>query len=124
MTGRGESVPLYFGCFYGVGHGFHHRNGMSATYKTDTPTPWGYGVEALAPGRSQGSAALHHKGGWTALAVDDFTVDRRPNSKSVFLFPEVLGFDDAVAAAREHFPDIAKRVGRMSDIGRSDGAPT
>jgi hypothetical protein len=114
----GESVPLYFGCYYNEpGHGFHHRNGMAATYKAPAPTPWGYGVESLAPERGQGQAALHHKAGWTALAVDDFTVDDRPGSKSVFCFPEVLGFDDALSAAREHFPSIVERIGRVVDSG-------
>lgn len=106
-------VPLYFGCWRDLGHNFHTADGRSAVYRSGPPTPWGYGVEKLPPqaSKAQGDAAVHHKDGWTALAIHDYTVDSRGNSKSVFCFPEVLGFDDAWAAAREHFPTIATRVG-------------
>lgn len=121
-----RTVPLYFGCWDGVGHGFHYTSGRSADYRSPDgrlafdkpPTPWGYGVERLSPhGSEQGVGLLHHKDGWTALAVDDFTVDSRGNSKSVFCEPAILTWEEAIAAAREHFPRIAQRVGSMVHSG-------
>lgn len=56
-----------------------------------------------------GVAALHHKDGWTALAFWDNTGDSRGNSNSNFFFDETLDFEAAVAAAREHFPELFER---------------
>lgn len=118
----GVVEPVYFGCWGGTGHFFRGvggkevqyeraRGGQEAVHRKE-PTPWGYGVERLAPHTMvQGAAALHHKDGWTALAIDDFTVDSRGNSKSVFCFPEILDYDQASAKAVELFPQIAKRLG-------------
>lgn len=118
----GVVEPVYFGCWGGIGHYFRGVGGTDVEYERGRggtaavhrrpPTPWGYGVENLAPHSTvQGAALLHHKDGWTALAIDDFTVDHRGNSKSVFCFPEILDFDQASAKARELFPRIAKRLG-------------
>lgn len=63
----------------------------------------------MAPAQ-QGKAAIHHKDGWTALAIHDFTVDSRPNSNSVFLFKDALDFQGIVLAAREAFPKIMRRI--------------
>ena len=130
------SIPLYFGCWSSVGHFFHRTDGSSADYGpmpipkpkagerfrlAGPPTPWGHGVERLPPNSNrQGAALLHHLDGWTALAVDDYTIDNRPNSKSVFCFPAVLNLDEALAAAAEHFPKIVKRIGPIAALA----APT
>lgn len=120
--------PVYFGCWGRTGHGFYEVDGRTATYKSPPPTPWGYGVENLTPKASskQGAARLVHQDGWTALAAHDYTIDGRPGSKSVFCFPELLGADEAVATAAEHFPQVVKRVGPLtvveSDNGRSTDA--
>lgn len=119
----GVIEPVYFGCWNSTGHFFFGVGGKSVTYERARggreavhrrePSPWGrgYEVEKLAPGtKVQGTAALHHKNGWTALAIDDFTVDSRGNSKSVFCFPEILDFDEASEKARQLFPHITKRL--------------
>ena len=122
-------TALYFGCWNSVGHFFYDVHGKDAGQKphpnqegvapgrvrvTAVPTPWGYGVEKLAPNHrppgGQGDALLHHKDGWTALAVDDFTIDSRGNSKSVFCFDEILTFDEAVQRALDEFPAIVRRI--------------
>lgn len=117
-------APVYFGCWNSTGHGFHLADGTDPGYERgrggadsihrQEPSPWGphCTVEKLAPHTMvQGTAALHHKDGWTALAIDDFTIDHRGNSKSVFCFPEILDFEQASAKARELFPHITQRLG-------------
>ena len=113
---------LYFGCWDSVGHGYHRPDGSTPWHNrgdaTDV-TPWGWGVEKLSPHTmTQGLAALHQLDGWTALAVDDFTVDGRGNSKSVFLFHDTLDFDQALFWAAEKFPRIFKRVGPITEAGK------
>lgn len=99
------NVPklYYFGCYGGTGHYMHdvHMNRDWEFCKTNT---WGYHVDGgLAPGSEaknankykdpeytnhynrEGSAKLHHKDGWTALAWWDRSVDSRPGSNSVIL---------------------------------------
>jgi hypothetical protein len=53
---------------------------------------------------------VHHKNGWTALAMPDRTGDGRGNSHSVFLFEEIIGFSASVARARELFGPVVKRI--------------
>jgi hypothetical protein len=106
--------PLYFGCWRQIGHGFHRVGGEHVFGKH---TPWGYGVEDLTPKTCscQGQSALWQKGGWTALAVHDYTVDHRGNSKSVFCFPELIATIDAAwQRARETFPEIVARLDRAN----------
>lgn len=108
---------IYFGCWDREGHGFHLPNGRSATYRrSEDVVPWGYNVERLPPKsiERQGAAALHHKDGWTALAVHDYSVDRRPGSKSVFCFPVVLTFEEALYEAGRTFSEIIARVGQIT----------
>ncbi len=132
--GSGEYGAYYYGCWESQhpGHGLHQKNGRTI-WPARSVCPWTDArLELLAPRTGttisdgaaggkmrQGAALLHHKAGWTALAVDDFTGDSRPNSKSVFVFPEVLGWDDAWAAAREHFPRLAERCGTPFDLSLS-----
>lgn len=57
----------------------------------------------------QGVAWLHHRGGQTALAYWDRSVDRRPYSNSVFFLQGTLTFDQAIDAARSSFPWVFDR---------------
>src|SRR3954464_1419685 len=95
----------YFGCWNSVGHYTHDPKGKHVYSKRGggfypDDQPWEKIDGMLTPGQRndqgrlvydamskehQGEAALHHKDGWTALAIHDFTVDSRPNSNSVFL---------------------------------------
>jgi hypothetical protein len=113
-----EEKAFYFGCLHGVGHGFYLPDGSSATYKKGPPTPWGYDVESLPPKSSgqQGAAAVHHKDGWTALAVHDYTVDSRPGSKSVFCFAADLALDELLFSVGEFFDAIQQRVGEITVV--------
>lgn len=115
MTVAGHKA-VYFGCIGRVGHYFTLPNGTSPKYdKPEDVVPWGYGVEKLTPtaDKTQGAAAIHHKDGWTALAVHDYTVDSRGNSKSVFCFNADLSADELLFSVVEFFPKIEARVGEI-----------
>lgn len=57
-----------------------------------------------------GAAAVHHRDGWTALACHDYSVDSRGASNAVFLFDADLSADRALDEARQHFPQVVKRI--------------
>jgi hypothetical protein len=103
----------YFGAIGDAGHylwteDFGHMRG----FETMQQLPWGYRIYAeLCPSGEQveGVARIHHLAGWTALAFWDRSVDHRPGSNSVFIFRGELTFDDAVARAKEKFPDVWAR---------------
>ena len=59
--------------------------------------------------QAEGKAALHYKGGWTALAFWDRSVDSRPGSNSVFLAEGTHQFEDMVVLAQQSFPSIMQR---------------
>lgn len=105
---------FYFGCFGQPGHGFRNEQ-MRSQWSASEIVPWGWEVDGgLAPriGRAeapQGRAALHHKGGWTALSFWDRSGDSRGNSSSTFLLEGTLTFAEALAEARERFPVLFKR---------------
>jgi hypothetical protein len=103
---------FYFGCWRQAGHYFWSPGMVDRHCIPGPPTPWGYGVESLTPTTTnqQGAAALHHRAGWTALAVHDYTVDRRGNSKSVFCFKGELTFEQAVGKAHQLFPGVMARL--------------
>lgn len=77
--------------------------------------PWGLEVDSgLCPkrvGEREGSAQLHHKAGWTALAFWDRSgYDHRPGCNSCFIAEGTLSFAAMMAAARHHFPLIVARL--------------
>lgn len=107
---------LYFGCIRESGHYMWDARGRKSYH--DIPQPWGYSIDGkLCPpgdpwaknGQPQGSAALHHKDGWTALAFWDRTVDSRPGSNSAFLADETLTFEQLLERAKEAFPQVFAR---------------
>lgn len=116
-----DHAPLFFGCMrpingYGHGHYLFGPDGRSLYGRGPLRQPWGDRIDGtLTPKTTtaQGAAALYHKDGWTALAIHDYTGDHRPGSNSVFFFPTDLTFHAALAAAEEHFPDLARRIGRI-----------
>lgn len=74
------------------------------------PGPWGeLDRGGLYPSEREGEARLHHKDGWTVLCFANRMDDPRPGSHAAFLFHEHLDFEGAVAAMREHFPDVVRR---------------
>jgi hypothetical protein len=72
------------------------------------PLPWRDIDGGLQPRGPDGTALLHHKDGWTALAFPNNSDDNR-GSNSAFFFDAVLDFDEAVEAARQHFPHVVER---------------
>jgi hypothetical protein len=99
---------FYMGCWQRVGH-YLWRPGMEKVrYHEEEPTPWGYsGLDCEHFNTSDW--ALLKKDGWTAVGLEDRSVDSRPNSHSVFAFHADLTVDEAVALARETFPEIFAR---------------
>lgn len=81
-------------------------------------TPWESHDAVLCPGyrgqydngpEVQGAAALHHRGGWTALAFWDRSVDTRGGCNSVFFAEGTYGPEAMVEIARAAFPRIWAR---------------
>lgn len=119
--------PLYFGCYRRPGH-YLWGPGMQRVRSDDLP--WKKLNGELAPPRARpGHAALHHLDGWTALAFWDRSVDSRPGSNSVFLFPDVLDFEEAVIRAVKEFPEVFEQMrcvillGGASRAARSTSHP-
>lgn len=108
----------YFGCVDRAGHYLFTPRG-EVDYARIRSTPWPGGVDgvlcpAAHPWRDnqpEGVAKLHHKDGWTALAFWDRSVDRRPNSNSVFLVDATLTFEQMVVEATANFPKVFARFG-------------
>jgi hypothetical protein len=112
---------VYFGCARGVwghreaGHYAYSPSGRSGGRYGDPIGPWKHVDGTLAPmdgyrrEAPQGHAVLHHKDGWTALSFWDRSGDSRGNSNSNFFFDATLTFEEALAAARERFPDLFAR---------------
>lgn len=95
-----------------VGHTLHDAHGKPL-WQIEKHQPWGLKIDqglcpallnAPDPSGQQGQAALHHLGGWTALAWWDQTGDRRDGSNSVLLAEGVWTTEDMLAFGREHFP--------------------
>lgn len=114
MSETKPAQVLYFGCIGEAGHYLWNHRGRQTTDWASIQ-PWGEEVDGgLAPqdnGERQGEALLHHKGGWTAIAFWDRSVDSRPGSNSAFLVDREVGFDVAVTLAKTNFPAVWARFG-------------
>lgn len=123
-----ERRVLFFGCDGRPGHGWFGPGLSSVSWRHEVRgvCPWDSGgIDAMLAPRTeprqpgdrrvrgeeltQGVAALHHRDGWTALSFWDRTGDSRPNSNSTFVVEGILAFDEVVAVAREHFPQLFAR---------------
>jgi hypothetical protein len=125
-------TAIHFGCWDRVGHFFHDTNGRSLGLDAiRLGLPWDRVDGCLTPGRrdrrgrldheamsmsQQGKASIHHKDGWTALAVHDFTVDSRPGSNTVFFFHADLDQEEVLFSVVEHFPTINRRIGEITVV--------
>lgn len=102
----------YFGTFQDSGHYLWTKRlrKHDFPFRGESPVPWTRLDGKLYDESRQveGECHLHHKDGWTALSFANRTDDSRPGSNSTFFFNAVLGFDQAVAAAREHFPRVTQ----------------
>lgn len=113
------SRAYYFGCWRSAGHYFWTPGPSSVRERyqeTVARLPWDKVDGKLHPSGVQSEAALHHAGGWTALAMADRTVDSRGGSNSVFFFQDVLTFDQALAEARRLFGVVVARIEAAAPI--------
>jgi hypothetical protein len=110
-------IVVYFGCWDRVGHGLHLPGGRRPD--RDDPIlglnnagPFKRLDGTLTPRETtkQSAAAIHHRDGWTALAMHDYTVDHRGASNSAFVMDSDLSFEHAYAHALQAFPGVMKRI--------------
>ena len=117
---------MYFGCGPSdTGHYFWKPDEVRYHVSTHTMLmlcPWGYEVDGtLQPARrTEGRCLLHRRGGWTALAWWDCSMDTRPGSCSAFLMRGEHDFDAMVAAFKESFPWAHARM-KFALVPEEDG---
>lgn len=98
---------IYFGCKGETGH-YLYIDGKRQL--STNIIPWDQVDGVLCPfNRKAGSAKLHHKDGWTALAFWDYSIDKRPGSNSVFFIEGIHGFYHMIQFGKNYFPEIMKR---------------
>lgn len=95
---------------------------------TEGVGPWkGLDTKTLHPARQgsdpTGEAWLTWEDGWTALGIEDRTVDSRPNSHATFAIRGEHMFTEALDIARQHFPEVIARIEKRAPIRHVPGAP-
>ena len=109
---------FYAGCKGQPGHFLWDNKGgrPKHQYGTESPIPWDSWDGKLQPkGGKYGEALIFYKRRttdepmWTAIGFWDSTVDKRPGSCSCFFADSHLSFEDMVADAKEHWPQIFAR---------------
>jgi len=110
------SSPVYFGCR--TGRAGHHAwlPGGFKVRAVGAHDRWLRNRDGMLPpsgvDEEQGACSLSHPYGvFTVLSFWDRSVDRRAGSHSDFALPGLLGFESAVAMAREYFPEVFERLG-------------
>ena len=111
-------APLYFGCWGSSGHflwaanarQMKHVAGLDGPYVPSCPRRCRSYCADMERCQPQGFARLTGETERTILDLWDRTVDARGGSHSLFILPPGLDFAEAVAAAREAFPDIWARL--------------
>lgn len=105
----------YYGCYRDIGHRMLQPRSLVCS-QTELEflhaNPWGVEIDGdlCPPGvQWEGQALIHHKDGWTVLAFWDRSIDSRPNSNSNFLAKGIFDFEQMLALAREHFPEVISR---------------
>lgn len=108
---------LYFGCWdWRLGHYLRTEQGTDIRFDYKTRRWDVIGTAeidgALTPreDRSHGAAKLSHVGGWTILALHDYSRDTRPGSNAALLLRGTHNFDAVLADAREHFAEQVRRI--------------
>ena len=102
----------YYGCKEESGHFLWQPNRITTVpFHQEGLIPWINIDMGLCPQttRKQGVAKIHHKEGWTAIAFWDNSIDTRPGANSVFLYEDLLEYDQMIEAFEEHFPNIYNR---------------
>lgn len=102
-----EPIVMFFGCIGRPGH-YHWRadnEPWSTRRHGEYPHPWG--GNHIDGGIGWG---LHHKGGWTALNLPDFTVDNRGGSHAVLIAEGAMDEADLIERFIAAFPIVARRL--------------
>ena len=108
----------YFGCLNGPGHFlWTSENASYPRNHREELCPWGRKIDGLLTREhGQGVAEMHQTQGWTAITMQDRSVDRRPGSNAAFIAEGEHGFDEMVSLALEHFPRVCARIGPISQV--------
>lgn len=122
---RPDAECFYFGCIDGPGHFFHGQGrgchafreledrlrllfaGLDGTLCWNSPRS--ERDRYARRDEAEGRAFVTHRGGWTALAFWDRSVDRRGACNSVFFVRGTLTFAQIVRVARHRWPNIWSR---------------
>lgn len=102
----------YFGTYLSSGHYLWNTAFTKLWHsRNESPVPWGWALDGtLAPKREvEGEALLHYKDGWTALSFANRTDDSRSGSNATFFFNTILTFEQAVEAAKLHWPRVVNK---------------
>jgi len=106
-----QSEGYYFGCIGRPGHYVFKKNGAKIYNRFSN---WISSMDGkLTPqfGSTEGAALLHHFDGFTILAFHDYSIDKRPGSNSMFIFPGELNFFQMIKYANNKFGQIMERFG-------------
>ena len=127
----------YFGCVDHPGHFLFVSDGSERGFRpcrwNETPEPFGVDGRKLdggyAPGprkadwwypdgayQIQSLGQLHHVDGWTVLSMWDRSVDARMGCNSSFLIRGKHTFNEMVALAAKHFPEVWKRINDAAPV--------
>lgn len=98
---------LYFGCYRDVGHDLRSKRNPRIRWNE---TAWGSSIDGgcFPDGRVWG-VHVAKKDGWTALAVQDNSVDTRPGSHSTFVCAADITGKELLALAKEQWPEVFGR---------------
>lgn len=107
----------YFGCYRESGH-YYWNPALEKESKAHTIVPWGHEIDSDLYNHAYGgtnpknTAIVLHKDGWSALVITDNTVDKRPNSKSAFIFEKPnMGFFELCTDIQHIFKELVTRIG-------------
>lgn len=121
---RPDIECFYFGCIDGPGHYFRGPGNTSRVYELEHElTTLFAGIDGKLCWNSprttrdqydrrdetEGRAFVTHRGGWTALAFWDRSVDRRGACNSAFFVRGTLTFAQIVRVARHRWPKLWSR---------------
>jgi hypothetical protein len=126
LSVRPTTECLYFGCIRKAGHYLWAKNGDHIVEDwqrereirqvfggaLDGALCWNGRAERRGHDQrdeTEGRAFITHRGGWTALAFWDRSVDKRGACNSVFFAPGELTFEQMVRLARHHWPKVWER---------------
>lgn len=127
----------FFGCIGDSGHYLWSPVSRGHDSKTlRSVIPWGDGLDGgLCPGaydrrfpkmpqrdyQPEGYAAVSYRGGWTALAWWDRSVDSRPGSNAAVLVHELATASELLERARVVWPEVFSRLKYQIVLQSVDG---